>query len=306
MKVITHKVTLESSAQSDEVVFVVMGDLHIGAKNVDYPALRADIATIADHPEWRVILMGDLVNAQDRKHHHYSESEHAEWLYGKNDILLEERIFLGELMKPIAQQKQIIAYVTGNHEENAKNYGNRDMYYECADELTRPYGRNAGEIMIGYNGFIQVQFTHKFKSGAKGVNSSLTFFAHHGHGGGSAHSSVVNKLSKLMEAYEADVYLQGHHHKSATHKTHTMGVTSRGRLEVKKKIAYGVASYMRTHAEGNADGTPNITYAERKAYAPVGIGATVITHRPRRGTMPPLTTSITGDYERLSEIVHKI
>jgi len=302
MKSITKTITL--TPDDNRAVWVLMSDLHIGALSVDENAIRADVETIASNPSWNVLLLGDVVNAQNRKHHHYKESEHKQWLSGQDDVVGAEINYATDMLAPIASQ--IVGYVAGNHEHNQLKYADRDVYYEIAYRLTAPIGKKAPDIMLGYNGYVSVAYQYRYKTNKTGDRSRHNIFCHHGHGGGRAVTSVTSKLNQLSQAYHADVYAIGHHHKRDYVMLPFSTVTSRGTVEHKHRLALGVASYMRTHTPPRSDGTPRIGYANERAYANVPIGASVFVHTPRRSGATAKTTVIQGDYERLSEIEYML
>lgn len=109
-------------------------------------------------------------------------------------------------------------------------------------------------------------------------------WCHHGAGGGISPMSPINKLLPVMNAFEADIYLIGHHTKKPVLKMPKLYVSEAEPYElfVKNKVLAGTGGFTLGYAQGsrNLAGNPEGGYVERGMLTPTALGSILVKIRP--------------------------
>lgn len=111
-------------------------------------------------------------------------------------------------------------------------------------------------------------------------------FAHHGQGGGRLLSGPLNQLEHVLKAFNADVYLVGHHHKALAAKYPLLSTTGGERggtpnLVHKDRILACTGSFLKGYTQGSRRGPiAHGGYVEAGLMNPVSLGAIGIFVRP--------------------------
>ena len=127
----------------------------------------------------------------------------------------------------------------------------------------------------------------RFPSDDHKKQSMFDIWAHHGLGGGQLIGAPLNKLEHVLKAFEADVYLIGHHHKALAAKYPKLALEGGDRggaphLTHKDRILACTGSFLRGWLQGSRQGAnPHGGYVEEGMMNPVALGAIAITARPR-------------------------
>jgi len=104
-------------------------------------------------------------------------------------------------------------------------------------------------------------------------------WAHHGLGGGRTAGASINKVEKMCDAAEADIYLMGHDHKKhiAMKSRLRLSDSKRGiSLENRKIVMARTGGFLRGYVKGKA------SYIADGAYSPSDMGTVTITMTPQR------------------------
>lgn len=188
-----------------------MSDLHIGSRDCDYAALRADIEQIRTQGGV-VLLNGDIWDAilpTDKRH------DTAGLIDPRNDLVnsLVEEAF--ELLKPIASQIRLVG--VGNHEYTVAT----KYHVDLAKLLIHYLYKESGNPIYygGYCGFVRIAISD-YKRRKR--NSSFLIFYHHGYGGASSKSGTKLTLQDLRLRAQADIYWIGHKHQTAIYSEQVM------------------------------------------------------------------------------------
>ncbi|MCJ2530759.1 MAG: metallophosphoesterase [Candidatus Thermoplasmatota archaeon] len=110
-------------------------------------------------------------------------------------------------------------------------------------------------------------------------------WAHHGAGGGITPGSALNRLVRIAETFNADVYVIGHQHKTTVALLPWLEEqVTRGKpgLVGSKRLLLSVGGFLRAYQEGRTDltGEPSGGYVERGMYLPHALGTAVVKLRP--------------------------
>jgi len=181
------------------------------------------------------------------------------------DALYEKEV--SRLAKEISFMKgRLIGLLGGNH------------YAKFSSGITTDHmlAHLLGTKYLGVNSYIRLSF----RQGTKHATSlSLDIWAHHGLGGGRTVGASINKVEKMAEIAEADIFLMGHdHHKEVSPKIRfrLVGAGENVRLLKRKIILARTGCFLKGYVEGES------SYAVDAAYNPNDVGVVKIEMTPRR------------------------
>lgn len=110
---------------------------------------------------------------------------------------------------------------------------------------------------------------------------SCVIWAHHGAGSGTTMASPLNKLEKVIEWAEADIYLMGHQHKRVAANVPRFYVTAKNTLLAKERLVVCTGSYLKAYMQGSkSEGKAGGTYVEKAMMRPVTLGSPLIKISP--------------------------
>ena len=242
-------------------------DLHLGNTLCDESLLDKTIARIANDEEAWWIGGGDYAEFITRKDPRFKESLLAPWVRGKDDIAKAQRDKVVEKLKPIAHK--CLALLNGNHEESILQHCERDIYWRLVEEMGQD------NIALGTQGFLNLVLTRNNSNDSRCV----TFYLHHGYGGGRYAGSKALALERLAASYDFDVALMGHVHSIQVLASQLrLGSTTRGVPRIIERPLRGAfcGSFQRSYdPSGKVE-----QYSESKGYPPQATGSLYVEIEP--------------------------
>ena len=187
----------------DKVGYIIpIGDVHLGDINFTPKAekkLRGYIQWVVEHPNARVILMGDIFNVAATTSKTSTFSRRANM---KDNSELAEAV---DIFSPI--KEQIVVAYDGNHEDRAIQWVNESPTLWLCHALGVKYGGYSGVTVFHVN-------KNKRKDQVRGnYRERYSVYAHHTTGGGGTVGGKMNRVDKLRQIVcNADIYLGGHNH----------------------------------------------------------------------------------------------
>jgi hypothetical protein len=190
-------------------------------------------------------------------------------------VIGEQRDYTIDLLKPIADK--CLGLVEGNHERNALNYYDRNIYRELARAIAQAAGKSEGDLMLGVQGYVLLRFRRHVATGNSGSGWTMAVYTHHGAGGGALPGGHALTLGRILGRYECDFALIGHRHVEVYISQTSVQPTPSG-YRLRTRAGMFVPSYLRSHVgEVMEDrNTPIDTYAEMKMLPPGTIGTSPI------------------------------
>lgn len=239
-------------------------DVHFGNKNCNAYKLKEYLKDSDDLTYF--IGGGDLCDSiviQDKR-------------YSKNmDITETEAIIddsidgLIEIFNPY--KEKFIGIGRGNHEDTVLS--------KCGTDITKRICRRLSTEEhqiphLGYSGLIKLIL----RDTAGKRNRVIIIRWHHGWGGSSARTlgGTINKYSKDIPFWDADIYLYGHDHQCKGDKILCNGLSGTKMIDKRKIIAL-CGSYLKTVHQGT-----DVSYSEKSGYPPVETGGLVVKIKPHR------------------------
>jgi len=161
-----------------------------------------------------------------------------------------------------------LGMLSGHHYWEFQDGDTTDTW--LARKLEAPY--------LGDSAFIRCIF-----QGQKS-RAHFTIFCHHGVGSGLTLAAPLNRLERVVEYFDADIYLIGHQHKlvgAPMDRLYVNWNTDPPQIEHKTIIVACTGGWLRGYRErhrrgGRAQGT----YVEKKLLSPTALGGVVISARP--------------------------
>lgn len=251
-----------------------LGDIHLGAAACDIDDFRRTVKQIAADPNAYWLGMGDygdLIMPSDPRWaftgHDWKRLGFTNGRPTVSDLGVQHRDLIERELAPIAPKCLGLLY--GNHEDAFAKHYFIDVARYLADRFKVP--------MLGYTALIRLEIEIKRGQKDHGQIWPVTIFAEHGATGGGSDGNAVNSLQKRAVEFGADIYLKGHVHK--------YGISQRTELSwgpkamvTRDRVFMLTGTYLKGYSEFE------VTYGERKGYAPseLGGGVIVLDHKQRR------------------------
>lgn len=221
-EVITKKIKTSKDAK-----ILGVGDLHIGTIESNKQGWENFVKLVLDDPLAYVIFVGDLMNNATKS----SVSNCFEETMRPRD----QKMYLVEKLKPLAEAGKIIAIEPGNHERRSAKDADDDPLYDVAAKLDIEdvYRENMAiiKIVVGNDG-------HN--------DNCYTILATHGAGSGMLTGASVNRYERYAYYWDGiDIYMFGHTHKPFITKPNKMVLDKqKGITSQKKMVVMTVPSWL--------------------------------------------------------------
>ena len=237
-------------------VLVLLGDLHLGAANVDEGLIERVAQRLnGDNVGW--VDLGDSIDAINMHDPRFDPRMLPEWidLADLIDIpkaqIARYKHYFGKL------GGNCLARLYGNHEATLQSHTERDIYSELNSTMELQPGR-----ALGYSGFIRLRFRDMYGDKVRNTWTQTVYISHGATGGKLAGAKALN-LERLSLGWSADVYAVGHSHTKLVLQKRVVGLSSKkNTIENKQVIMVNVGAFI--------DGT--MGYAERKGLYPQALG----------------------------------
>lgn len=213
------------------IEIIPMADLHIGAKECDWDAVRQRIEYIKTTPTAYCILDGDLID-------NGTKSSIGD-IYSQRLNPGEQLNLITQTLEPI--KKKILAAVPGNHEARTWRMDGIDITEQICHRLgiIDRYAPETAVLNLTVN------------------NQRYEIYITHGSGGGRKAGGKINRLIELADVVDADVYIMGHTHQPMVTRAGRV-VQADGKLKQKELLFVNLASSLKYGG-----------YGEVQAYMPV-------------------------------------
>lgn len=171
------------------VDIVLLGDIHLGSHNCNEEMLDIVIQKVKKNKDTRVILMGDLIEFNQK----YSNTAGVyEQKLNPNDQITH----IIKKLTPI--KKQILFSHNGNHEHRSEKHCGVQIGSLIASSLGVPFVKNMAMTDIKVN------------------SVSYRLFTWHGAGASQSTAGRIKILQRQAETFVADLYAMGHVHELAS------------------------------------------------------------------------------------------
>jgi predicted phosphodiesterase len=249
-KTIEHK-------RPDIFKFYPLGDIHLGSIHCSENDIKDKIKQISSEKNSYIIGMGDYCDSILLHDKRFDIGGLAPWVE-KDNIVTSQKQACIELFNPV--KSKIIGMLTGNHEETIHKYHQEHITKNICKELSIPYA--------GYHCYINLRFDRQ-----GGTKRNYLIHAWHGSGASQTEGARLNRLTRLVNDIQADIYLMGHLHAMTQHTPDRLTFRN-GRIKSIKLAATITGSWLKAYTQGSS------SYAEEKGYKPSRIGCPCICINP--------------------------
>ena len=191
----------------------------------------------------------------------------AEGVFSHNSNIVEsQRRRVVDIFKPLQEQGQLIGLGTGNHEESIHNQHDNDITRNICRDLKVPYA--------GYHAFIVLHFRR-----ARKLTHSIVIHSWHGSGAAQTEGARLNRLTRLVNDIQADIYLMGHLHAMTAHTPDRLRIKN-GKIQSVRLAATLTGSWLKTYNQPEEGEVQDPSYGEEKGYKTSRIGCPIIRITP--------------------------
>lgn len=257
--------SLDRRVPENEIWLMPLGDIQWGTTDCDVDRFKRHVEWGLSHPGVYFIGMGDYMDfasPSSRKALNHALLEAYDVVSASIDelVLLNIERFLEETSLSKAKGR-FLGLLSGHHLWNFQDGKNGDQV--LAEKLEAPY--------LGTCAFVRLRLP----------GTDVTIWCHHGVGGGITMGAPINRLERLVSAFDADIYLIGHHHKLIAAPIDTIYPVFRGKkaeLKHRTRLLACTGSFMRgyTAYRTGPTGIPQGSYVEQKMLPPVALGGILI------------------------------
>lgn len=267
MEVVEHKIIYSSRSS----VFDIhpFGDQHLGSIHSAENEIEKEVDRIRHKSNARWIGMGDYADCIIKDDPRFDIGGLASWVKPDN-ITRCQSDRLKELFKPIASKS--LGLITGNHEELIHLRYQEDFTRNLCEDLGIPY--------LGYSCFCNLHFARRQEDADyRGTINVVKIHAWHGSGAAQTEGARLMRLMRLVNEFEAHIYLMGHLHAMTQHTPDRISCNA-GRLKSIRLAATITGSWLTTYTQPRKDIPVNPSYAEMRGYKPSRIGSPIVHIKP--------------------------
>ena len=248
---------------SEEFRLYTPTDDHMGTKHHAEQALKRQIEEIKKdkHGLWiHLADKGEFIVPSDPR---WDIDVIEDWVKQDNIATCQTKRWC-DTYDPI--QKQCIGLLEGNHEDAIRTHSHVDVQTNICERFKVDN--------LGYSCFIKFIFRRKNSAEA---HSFIGFFTH-GSGWAITKGAKLNKLQRVMEAFDADLYAMGHMHDLITDSKPYLTLDSNNRIKQKEKVGAVAGCWFRTYSQDI-----RASYGEKRSFPPTAIGTVIFTIKPLKG-----------------------
>lgn len=138
---------------------------------------------------------------------------------------------------------------------------------------------------LGTSAYVNLTFEPPSEGRTHHWKPKVNIWAHHGRGGGKMLSGPINQLEHVIKGWDADLYLVGHHHRSAAarhSRVYPVFGPKVGVLDHRDSYLVACGSYLKGFVEGHKkNGRAGGLYPEAAMMNPLSLGGVKIWMRPK-------------------------
>ncbi len=241
------KVIKRELGKLDKLTIIPISDVHIGDKQANLKQFKETIERIKNEPNTYTILNGDLCNIALRN----SKSD----VYSEDMSPMEQVLKVIEFLEPI--KDKILVMSNGNHEERITKETSIDVLQLVAKQL------RIEQVYSPSWWYLFLSFGESNKH--KPVLYTLT--GYHGSGSGNTTGAKANRVKRMSQVVQADIYLMSHVHEPINTKGIIYIPDYQHRSVIRKEMYYSISNSFVDY-EGS--------YAERMGLIPGNNGISEI------------------------------
>jgi len=241
-----------------------LGDIHCGIQHCAEDKIKAQVREIKADPLALWIGMGDYGEFISPNDPRWNIGSIVKWVHEDN-IAEDLTKWIVALFDPI--KDKCVGLLEGNHEDAIRIHSHIDVQKNICERLELPN--------LSYSCFVRFIFRRAGSSS----HEVMGFFTH-GAGCAITKGAKVNRLERVMDGFEADIYGIAHMHDIITDTKPYLRVDKENRVRQMEKVGAVTGSWFKTYAQG-----VRASYGEKKNYPPTTLGCPVFTIAPDKGIL---------------------
>jgi len=249
-------------ARPDVFKVYTMGDEHLGTKHCSEKEILKHVNQIKNDPFAYWVGMGDKAEFITPIDPRWDVDVIADYVHPDN-IAYDQSERYCDIYSPITHK--CLGLIEGNHEDSIRAHSHIDVQKNICKRLGVPN--------LGYSAFIKILFQ---RSGGH-VEKIVGFFTH-GAGCATTKGAKLNRLQRVMDSFEADIYAHGHVHDIITDNKSYITLDQNNKIKQKEKYGAMTGCFFTTYSQG-----VRASYGEKKNYPPTIIGCPIFTIIPDKG-----------------------
>jgi len=235
----------------------LVGDEHTGTKYHSEKELAKTIKAIHDDPAARWLGMGDACDFITPSDPRWDGGSICSWV-SPNNIALDQADYYCDVMAPIASKCD--GKLEGNHEFEIRKHSHVDVQKYICGKL--------GITDLSYQAWVR----YVFKPTAT-QKVAVDTVVSHGAGCATTRGAKMNRLERLMGAYDAAIFGHGHVHDVILHAGNPyLYLTRDGKIKQRRKVGAMTGCYFRTYTQDVES-----SYGERRGFPPNILGSPMFT-----------------------------
>lgn len=242
-----------------------LGDIHYAIKHCAEAKIKAKVGEVKSDPLSLWLGMGDYAEFIYPSDPRWDNKVIVDEV-NKDNIAEDETKWVVNLFEPIVEQG--VGLLEGNHEDAIRRHLHVDVQKNISDRLGLPN--------LGYSAFVRFIFRRENSSESHVV---VGFFTH-GSGYAITKGAKLNKLQRVMDMFEADIYGVAHMHDIITDTKPYLKIDNQLRIKQLEKVGAVTGSWFKTYAQG-----VGASYGEKKTYPPTTLGCPIFTIVPDKGIL---------------------
>ena len=250
-----------------------LGDIHCGSIHCAEDEIKKMVKQISQEKNSYIIGMGDYADSILKDDKRFDIQGLAPWVR-KDNIIECQRAWLRDLFMPV--KDKILCLLEGNHEDTIHTYHQDDIIRNLCSDLGVQYGGATAFVVLTFD-----RVSSDSPPTSKPAAHQFVIHAWHGAGGSQTEGARVMRLMRLVNEFEADIYLMGHLHAIAQYTPARLAVR-RGKIKSTNLAAAITGSWLTTYTQSKGDSNPS--YGEKKGYKPSRIGCPVVRIDPNAGS----------------------
>ena len=259
------EVFLTRTLKFEPITIMPLGDIQSGVASCDMDLLAENVQKGMEAGAY-FIGMGDYIDCASPSNRAALKSARLyDTIYSTMDEAVGRQ--MRDLMEIIAPTKgRWFGMLTGHHVWEFQDGTTSDT--RLCDELQTTH--------LGDAAMIKLHFADSKKE------LDCIIWAHHGEGSGTTVAAPLNKLEKVIEWAEADLYLMGHQHKRVAANVPRFYIVEET-LVARERVVVCTGSYLKGYMQGSKAGPrAGGTYVEKGMMRPVSLGSPMIRLIPQR------------------------
>jgi len=208
----TYTYSIKMPAAGRQITLAVIGDVHWGVSLFSKETWDRLKRWVKRQDNLYILWMGDYIDLASSSERN-AIAQAARTVHDQNaSRLLEpglaDTISFCKELDWIQQYAEFVGFIEGNHYAIVPDEG-RDadlQIISAAQTTTELMCKRYNVPYLGTEALINFQFDYQ------GAVISRKWYSHHGAGAGATPGGSLNRVAKMRETIEADVYVMGHNH----------------------------------------------------------------------------------------------